>query len=282
MKIDMKTVGLTALCLAVAAGGLWFQLTHADRSKAKTVAEVTKPTARQIIEAKAAEARARRRAKLQGKTPSAAVQREKPRVMLDDEEERKLNSFSRMILRELQEALDGERLEAVRMLVAKIQETPPDPAFGSAGVAELIRRKSIEAMGWFGAAALPELVGALTDPNPEIAQASFDQFQLALEDISLSDYERAEIILMASTALMDKDNLEMLFMEINNMRHSVGAELIAGICENGTDPAKDLIPDTLEFFTGEDDIVTVEDLDRWLQENPDGPDDDDLYGGDKD
>lgn len=42
------------------------------------------------------------------------------------------------------------------------------------------------------------------------------------------------------------------------------------------------MPEQIEFFTGEDNLSTVEDVENWLQNNPDGPDDDDLYGGFKD
>lgn len=208
------------------------------------------------------------------------VRREKPRLLeLEDDEEAKLTEYSKRILRELQAALDAEDFKSVSRLVCKMQEIPPDPLFGKEGVAAILRRKAIEALGWFGATALPELSGMLADPDPEIVQATLDQFQLALEDVTLSDYERADIISMAAKVLKDTDGLEMIFMEINNMRHSVGAGLLVDVCLNGTEEAKGLMKDAIEFFTGEDDLSTVEDVERWLSENPDGEDDDDLYGG---
>ena len=214
---------------------------------------------------------------------ASRVRAEKPRLIaLFEDEEAKLNEFSRQVLAELQAALDAEDFNEVRRLVEKLLERPPDPKFGDAGVAALLRRSAVDALGWFGAKGLPELVGLLADENPEIAQASLDQFNLALEDISLSDYERADIISMAAKVLTDIDGLEMMFMEINNMRHSVGAGLLVDICLNGTDAAKSLMKDQIEFFTGEDNIVTVEDIEKWLAANPDDPDDDDLYGGFKD
>jgi hypothetical protein len=83
---------------------------------------------------------------------------------------------------------------------------------------------------------------------------------------------------MASTVLTDTDALEQIFTEIANMRNSVAANTIFTICQDGTPEAKRLIVDTMEFVTGEDNIKTVEDLERWLAEKPDGPDDEDLYG----
>lgn len=209
--------------------------------------------------------------------------RAKPRfLMLEDEEEKKLNDFSRKILAELQAALDSENFSEVQRLVAKMLEIPPDPKFGAEGVSTILRRSAVEALGWFGAKGLPELAALLADPDPEISQATIDQFNLALEDITLSDYEKADIISMAAKILTDLDGLEMMFMEINDMRHSVGAGLLVDICLNGTDVAKGLMKDQIEFFTGEDNLFTVQDIENWLQNNPDGPDDDDLYGGFKD
>ena len=71
-------------------------------------------------------------------------------------------------------------------------------------------------------------------------------------------------------------------MEVNNMRHSVGAGVLCQIALDGTDAAKAQMPEAIEFFTGEDNIMTVEDLQAWLDQNPDSPDDEDLYGPDKD
>lgn len=208
---------------------------------------------------------------------------EKPSMLeLDDDEEAKLNEFSKRLLAELQEALDAEDFNKVKKLVEKLLETPPDPKFGAEGVASLLRRKAVEAMGWFGARGLPELVGLLADADNEISEAAFDQFTLALEDISLSDYDRADIVAMAARILSDVDNLEALFMEINNMRHSVGVKLLTDIWMNGTESAKGLLKEQIEFFTGEDNIASIEDLNKWLEENPDGPDDEDLYGRDED
>lgn len=281
MKIELKSLGLAALLIAVVCG-LYFQCgRRAGEKKA-----VDDPTVRsRLIREQRQMGMVRAQVK-RGKKLSEMVargEREKPKIMsVDEEEESKLNDFSRKVLQELQLALDSENFDRVSKLVTKMLEIPPDPKFGKEGVATLLRRKAVEALGWFGAKAMPELVGMLGDADPEIVQATFDQFSLALEDISLSDYERADIIVMASKVLTNSDDLEMLLMEINNMRHSVGAGALVEICLEGTDAAKRMMPDAIEFFTGEDNLTTVDDIENWLKENPDGEDDDDFYGGDKD
>ncbi len=62
------------------------------------------------------------------------------------------------------------------------------------------------------------------------------------------------------------------------MRNTVAANTIFSICQDGTPEAKDLMSEVIPFVTGEDDIVTVEGLENWVANNPDGEDDDDLYG----
>ena len=279
MKVDKKLIAISMALVTVAAVGLYFQLgSDGGADKSGDEADLRSRMIREARMAGKKHAEARRAVRRDAKVK---VEREKPRVLeLEDDEEAKLNDFSRKILEDLQAALDSENFSRVSKLVAKMLEIPPDPKFGKEGVAALLRRKAVDALGWFGAKAMPELVGMLGDADPEIVQATFDQFSLALEDISLSDYERADIVVMASKVLKNTDDLEMLFMEINNMRHSVGAGALVEICQDGTPEAQSLMPETIEFFTGEDNIQTVEDVENWLAENPDGEDDDDLYGGD--
>lgn len=265
--------------LAVAVLGLFWPFGAGEKIGNEDERSVRSNLIREQREAGKVRNKARRAAR--GARSAVRVEREKPKILdLEDDEEAKLNDFSRKILQDLQEALDSENFSRVSKLVAKMLEIPPDPKFGKDGVATLLRRKAVEALGWFGAKAMPELVGMLGDADPEIVQATFDQFSLALEDYTLSDYERADIVVMAAKVLTNSDDLEMLLMEINNMRHSVGAGALVEICLEGTEAARRQMPDAIEFFTGEDNLTTVEDIEEWLERNPDGEDDDDLYGGD--
>ena len=44
--------------------------------------------------------------------------------------------------------------------------------------------------------------------------------------------------------------------------------------------AKSVLKDQLGFFFDEG-VETIDDIQKWYAENPDDPDDDDFYGGDK-
>lgn len=236
MKISKNTFILAIASVVICAWGIYnVFLSDSDVELAKHEEKTRK------IRMEKKEKNKVRRARTRIRKDKIAVKREKPQLLaLDDDEDAKLNEYSRKILADLQKALDSENFSLVKKLVAKMLEIPPDPKFGAEGVATLLRRNAVEALGWFGAKGLPELAALLADPDPDVAQASIDQFNLALEDITLSDYERADIISMAAKVLKDPDGLEMMFMEINDMRHSVGAGLLVDICLNGTDVAKGL------------------------------------------
>ena len=206
--------------------------------------------------------------------------REKPKIIfLDDEEEKELTELAHKVLASLQAALDAEDFEQIRQILEMARSAPKGSLGRSTqGMPVALRKRIVEALGWFSAQGLPELVEFLADADPDVYQMAVDQFEQALSDISLGDRDRAEIVKMASKVLTDRDVLERIFMEIPNMRNSVIVPTIKEICANGTPEAKELMPDTIEFATGEDNIVTTEDLDDWQRRNPDGPDDYDLFG----
>lgn len=209
-------------------------------------------------------------------------QRERPDLLnFDDEELRELTDLARKLLASLQAALDADDFGQIQSIIAMIQKTPKGVlSKTSAGIPVHMRKKLIEALGWFGSKGIPEMVDFLDDADPEVVEAAVDQFELALQDVSLGDRDRAEIVVMASKAIHDSEALERMFMEIPNMRNSVAAQTLVDICQLGTEESKALMPETIEFVTGTDEgeITTVEDIERWLAENPDGPDDDDLFG----
>ena len=208
------------------------------------------------------------------------VGRERPNMELEADIKNALSEIERQMLDLLQTGLDRDDAKMVRQVANMIQH----PADGRHmdDLPLVMRQKVIEALGWFGSECLPELAGFLADADADTRQAAFDQFELALEDITLSDYDRAKIVIQAARVLTDDDMLDRMFMELISMRNSVGVSAIADVFKNGTPEALAKMPDTLELFTGEDNLKTIEDVEKWLEENPDGPDDDDLYGGLKD
>lgn len=211
----------------------------------------------------------------------------KPRIDLDADEFAGLNELQREVMRNLQDALDADDFERVKFAISRIREM--GFAMARKGgrtdwmryVPLIMRQKAVESAGWFGADAMPELVEFLADPDADVAQQAMDWFEQAMQDFSLSDYEKSDIIKSVCQIVTDEDFVDWMFTEAQNSRHSVGIDTFLYINQNGTDVAKGKVAENIEFFTGEDDIQTEADAVKWLEENPDDPDDDEFYGGDE-
>ena len=68
-----------------------------------------------------------------------------------------------------------------------------------------------------------------------------------------------------------------------DMRNSVAVDTYKEIFKTGSPQIKERLVESMQDFTGEDDITTPEQLDAWLKENPDDEDDEEFYGkADKD
>ena len=69
----------------------------------------------------------------------------------------------------------------------------------------------------------------------------------------------------------------------NDMRNSVAVDTYKEIFKTGSEEIKKRLVESMQDFTGEDDLTAPEQLDAWLKENPDDEDDDEFYGNaDKD
>ena len=209
-----------------------------------------------------------------------AENRPKPSMLdLEDAEEKELTDLARKVLASLQAALDAEDFNQLLKII-EMANNAPKGALSKfmAGMPVALRKRLVEALGWFGARGIPELAGFLADASPEVFQMTLDYFEQALSDVSLGDRERAKIITLSTSVLTDHDGLEQMVMEISNMRNSVIAQVVWEIFQNGTPEAKAVLEENLGFLLGEEGIRTIADLERWVAEHPDGPDDDEFYG----
>ena len=150
------------------------------------------------------------------------------------------------------------------------------------GIPKAVKMAAIEAMGWFGLGCLPEIVGFLADGDQEVVQSTLEKLEEAISDMDLSDRDRSSILMQVAKVVNDSDTMDSILFELNNMRHSVAVATIKELMVSGSDATKSVLPDNVEFYTGEEGLDTPEKLDKWLEENPDDEDDEDYYGGAKD
>jgi len=210
--------------------------------------------------------------------------KEKPVIDVDEDEITKLDEIEREILKTLQEALDSSDFGQVRRSIALMKRMASDKAAASnskhwsAHLPGVLKQAAVDALDWFGPDALVDLVDFMADEDPDIAQSAIDKFELAMQDPSLADYERADVIKLVSQVIEDRETLDWMLTEATNGRNSVVADTFAFIVENGTDTAKEMVPNYTEMFTGEDGIKTAADINNWKEANPDDPDDEEFYG----
>ena len=206
----------------------------------------------------------------------STMSKEKP--VFDFDDEANLNEEQRALIAKIREALDDEDKKTVLRLVQKMQKSDEWPD----GIPKAVKMAAIEAMGWFGLGCLPEIVGFLADGDQEVVQSTLEKLEEAISDMDLSDRDRSSILMQVAKVVNDSDTMDSILFELNNMRHSVAVATIKELMVSGSDATKSVLPDNVEFYTGEEGLDTPEKLDKWLEENPDDEDDEDYYGGAKD
>ena len=201
---------------------------------------------------------------------------------MEDDDEKSLSPAQRQLLNELQEALDDESLRRVAEKVKKIQDEYRKG--GDAAVPPYMREQAVEALSWFLPDSLAELIGFMADSNPDVLEDVMKNFTEGIDDAELGDRELADIFKKIAPLIEDDDAIDAILMGLeNDMRNSVAVETYKEIFKTGSEAIKERLIESMQDFTGEDDITTPEQLDAWLKENPDEEDDEDFYGkADKD
>ena len=221
------------------------------------------------------------------KTGQVKITATQPKAPLDSdaEEEAKLTAAEKQLLKELQNGLDANSLSRVAKVVEKIQAMRRSGTNGTDPVSPYLRAQAVEALSQFLPHSLGDLIGFMDETDSDILDDVMSHFESAIDDTSLSDIELCDIFKSVAKVLTDEDALDSLFMGIEtDMRNSKAVETYLSIIETGSPAAKARVWESIEDFTGEDNIHTAEDLKRWAAdpENSDDPDDPDFYGGDKD
>lgn len=281
MKFNKKTFACLAIALVIGAlAGFWAingEWAVGDRAESRKVQRVktssvvrTGANSKKITEISLEERDGKRSVRIM---ESDIV---RPDVSVDDDDdEAKLTPQQRAALKELQSALDDDDLKAVRRALEKmIAKTSSGGTLESLPVA--MRTRALEALGWFGKDAVNDLVPFLADSNVEVSNDAFEKFQLAISECD-DDVEKSVIVKTMMRAISDAEQIDTMLNNLNDMRNSVRAETIASILTDGTDNARRIMMEQLGEYT-DSDVETVDDLERWVVENPDESDADEIYG----
>ena len=193
----------------------------------------------------------------------------------------KLSDAQRSVLNEIQAALDADDYKALKKALSKLTASVKSGGLGGyANVPRVIRAAAVQALGWFGKTAALDLVDFMADSDAEISSDAFDQFDFALQDVDMSDFERAAIVKTTAKALTDPDWIDSLLMCLNDMRNSVKGATAISIITEGTPQVKAALLENIDFYLDEG-ISNADDVRKWMEENPDDPEDEEFYGGEK-
>ena len=274
MNRSLVLVGCAALATALIVGAaVYFFSSPPEKQQAEERKAEERPN------------RKKRSKKERGKSSRASVDRPSTNMVGRASvaaEEDNLTAAQKALLDELQEAVDDESFRRVARIVKSIQDQYLKG--GDAAIPPVMREQAVEALSWFLPDSLAELIGFMADSNPEVLEDVMKNFTEGIDDAELSDRELANIFKQIAPVIKDDDAIDAILMGLeNDMRNSVAVDTYKNIFVNGSDEIKQRLVESMQDFTGEDDITTPEQLDAWLKENPDDEDDEEFYGNvDKD
>jgi len=199
----------------------------------------------------------------------------------DSEDEKLMNEIIEGLLTELAMAKASGNAEKIRELVKKLKSLDygsKTSRFGRGAGAAALKLQVLGALAGAGPAGLIEVVDFIGDSELPIVQRATDILFENLQDVSLGDADRAEIVIAASEEMTNENNLRRLYQEFINMRHSVGSAALIEISKSGTAEAKSMLPNAISAFTGDTSIGDASQLDDWLDNNPDSDRDEWFYG----
>ena len=196
-----------------------------------------------------------------------------------------LSPEMKRLMDEIQLCLDTEDRKSLTKACEKIAKIQQER--GRDAVPASVRAKAVEAIGLFLPASLAELVDFMADSDPEVVESVFDQLDNLLNDTTIGDKELSGMLVAMSKVLSDEDSIDSMAMAIDcNMRNSVKVATYCKIIETGTPEVvtrmKESIAEMMEVEVSDlpsNPKVLENQLNEWLEENPDGEDDADFYKG---
>lgn len=273
MNGNAKTILMVVAALALGAGSMWAFMSGGREADAKP----GKALVSRKIKAKKPAAKTGSLRKRKGATATKVAisnqKRLKPSFALGDEEEKKLTDEQRRVIEEIRAALAADDFKTLMRLVRRMQASEEWPD----GIPKAVKLAAVDALGWFGGNCLPELVGFLADADRDVISATVDAWEDAIAECE-ADYEVAEQVKFACKVVNNSESMDSILSEISNMRRSVGIGTIKEVLASGNDVAKSQIQEIIDDFTGTEGMKTAKELDKWLEEHPDDPDDEEMYG----
>lgn len=200
-----------------------------------------------------------------GASTAQQEKREKPDLNISEEDEENEDGTVRTaeekaLVKRIESALDDEKLsEALACAPEALKCRVPE-----------IRQAMVDALGWFGKKALPELTPFLADPDDDVCESAMNEWTSAVADID-DEAEKIGTVEMAMKVLTDEDALDDISSEYIGVDEKLAVESLLRIIE-GDGSAKGIAKakETYEFVTG-DEFEGRAAAEKWIAEEYEPP-----------
>jgi len=172
----------------------------------------------------------------------------------------KLSADDRKLVLSVQDALDENNFSAVaRTARHALESTNP-----------VVREAAVEALGWFGAEALPDLTPLMADVDDNVAETATAQWELALGEIDDSA-TRAAIAEATMRVIKNKETLQSIVCEITKQDDDFTIlESLVSLIEDSNAVCAEVAREEYETVTGEE-WTDIDTANAWLEQNYDPP-----------
>ena len=273
-KSKIIVISVLALCVVGLSIPLFFG------SGSDTPQKADKSVATSAREAK----KLRREAKKERAAQIQSQNKGKPKFDLEDEEYAGLSKEMKSIVEELQAAYENDDDKGVSRACAKILKVIQEK--GEDAVPPVVREDAVEALGLSLPSSLPELMGFMADSNEDVREAVNDQLDELFSDPTIGDRNLSPIMTALAKVATEEDVIDSMIASLeSDLRTSVMVatykEILKTATEEVKEKARESIDELLEIDEDEAGITDAQrekGLDKYLAENPDDEDDDELYG----
>jgi len=126
-----------------------------------------------------------------------------------------------------------------------------------------IRTEVVDALGWIGIKALPELSVMLSDSDSDIADSAYNFWEEIVKEIS-DDVSKADIVVAGVNMLSDQGNAESAVMMLDRIPEDMAVTALLKLINSDNIIAKETAIDHYEFVTGEE-FTDQETAERWIE-----------------
>ncbi|MCL1919737.1 MAG: hypothetical protein FWG50_01460 [Kiritimatiellaeota bacterium] len=152
-----------------------------------------------------------------------------------------LSAEEKQWIEKLQTASDADDLQGVKEAARQLKNSK----------SAAVRTRLASLLGWFGTAALPELIDLLGDADAEVAEATMIYTLEAIDEMD-DGPEKAELLAALIATLSDLDAIDDALMRFAPIDDDIVIPILEGLIAKEQDPAKRAaLQDYLAFTKGE-------------------------------